>query len=1139
MSRICPTLLNTCKAVALTLVVLVGSSNCASEPLRSEDKPSAAEKLAVSKSALTATGPYVTSTPDAQSFMLFAAGSAANLAVGSEDFAGVIRAAGDLQQDIERVSGIEPSLSVGPVPEAANVILIGTVGQSPLIDDLVSSGKLDVSALEGRWESFIIETVDEPMAGVDRGLVIAGSDKRGTIYGIYDLSESIGVSPWHFFADVPPRQQTDLFVAAGRHTRGEPAVKYRGFFINDEHPALLDWYNETYDGNGRFDSRFYTQVFELLLRMKGNYLWPAMWGKSFNVDDVDNPRLADEYGVVMGTSHHEPMTRSEQEWYDNGNTQEDWNYETNGAALREFWRGGIERMGDRETLITVAMRGSGDLPPPSDNIELMEGLVADQREIIADVTGRDASTVPQVWALYKEIQTLYDSGMQVPDDVTLLFADDNWGNIRRLPNSSETRPGGYGVYYHFDYVGGPRSYKWLNTNPIPRVWEQMRLAHGLGATQVWIVNVGDIKPMEFPLQFFLDYAWNPDSWTAQRMNDYPKQWASAQFGEEHAEAIGAILKAYTKFNGRRKPELLEPGTYSLINFHEAERVVEDYNALVEEAERIDAALATDARDAFYQLVLYPVQACANLNELYYTVAKNRLYAAQGRATANELAVRAAELFERDEALATRYHELAGGKWNHMMKQTHIGYVDWQEPASNVMPDTSQVQLAAQPTMGVAIEGSSDAWPTTAEAILPALNPFEPEATRTIEVFNRGSGSFEYTATTEAAYVSVSPAAGSVEGETRLLVSVDWSSVPYGRSSVPITISDGNASVTVQAVLDNPEAPRPEDVVGFVETNGYVSIEAEQYTAKVDGDGALWERVPGLGRTLSAMAASPPSAPAQTPGETSPHLEYALNLFSTGTITVRTYLSPTLPIHGVGLRYAVSLDESEPQTANMHSSLPADFTEATPEWEEWVKNNIITVTTTHTVDSAGPHVLKVWMVDANVVLQKIVVEFGEVPSSYLGPPSLGPLNFEPLEPPDSGNGGAGNPDDAAGGGGGGNEPDGPDGPLTPTTPVPEPTAPPGTASTPAPAGPGTVVPGPSGSNAPPSGAGGFPSSAPMGTGGGSVGEVLDADGADDGGGCGCRLMGESARGTSHLAWLGALAALGVRRRRSPRGMNSAC
>ena len=458
----------------------------------------------------------VSDNPPVGSFPLVSSGVAAPLWYDANDHVGVIRAVGDLRADVQRVTTLLPALSTASVPPSVRPVIIGTVGKSAVIDSLIASGKLDAADLTGKWESFVITTVTNPLPGVDQALVIAGSDKRGTIYGIYELSMQLGVSPWYWWADVPSKQRTSAYLVPGRFASGEPVVKYRGIFLNDEAPCLTGWASAKFGG---MNQQVYTKIFELLLRMRGNYLWPAMWGNAFNEDDPMNPALADQYGIVMGTSHHEPMLRAQQEWSRHkasyGNAA--WDYQTNEAGLKAFWTDGIARNKDYESIVTIGMRGDGDAPMISGgtmaaNIDLLTRVINDQRTILTTQTGRPAEQTPQLWALYKEVLDYYNSGMRVPDDVTLLWPDDNWGNIRRLPTPEErNRPGGAGVYYHFDYVGGPRNYKWLNTNQIERVWEQMKLAADYGADRLWIVNVGDLKPMELPTEFFLDYAWNPDA----------------------------------------------------------------------------------------------------------------------------------------------------------------------------------------------------------------------------------------------------------------------------------------------------------------------------------------------------------------------------------------------------------------------------------------------------------------------------------------------------------------------------------------------------------------------------------------------------------------------------------------------------
>jgi hypothetical protein len=919
-------------------------------------------------------------------FALASGGRAATLVVSGQDFPGVRRAVNDLRADVGRVAGIEPVVVLDAPGSARQVVIVGTLGRSAIIDRLVADGKLNASDVKGRWESYVRTVVVDPMPGVEHALVIAGSDKRGTIYGVYDLSALIGVSPWYWWADVAPRRQAELLVPPTRVTLHEPAVRYRGIFINDEAPAFSGWAHEKFGG---VNHHVYARVFELLLRLKGNYLWPAMWGNAFADDDSLNARLADEYGIVMGTSHHEPMTRAQQEWRRYGTGP--WNYEQNDSVLRAFWRQGIERMASRENIVTLGMRGDGDMPmTQGSNIALLERIVADQRRIIGEVTGTDPSKTPTLWALYKEVQDYYDKGMRVPDDVTLLFADDNWGNIRRLPALADRdRAGGFGVYYHFDYVGGPRNYKWINTNPIARVWEQMHLAHEYGANRIWIVNVGDLKPMEFPLQFFLDYAWDPAKWPAERLPDYTTRWVADQFGNAHSSEIADVITRYLTYAGRRKPELLAPDTYSLANYREAETIVAEYAALTRDAERLGADVGPDLRDAYYQLVLHPVLAAANLNELYVTVAKNRLYAQQGRAATNDLADRARRLFDRDAAISRYYNrELAGGKWSHMMDQTHIGYTDWQEPPRNVMPRVDVIQVPVPAEMGIAYEGQlpaglpgSGGASRGRELALPEFDAYQRQRSW-IDVYNRGATAFAFTAEAGEPWIQLSATHGTVATEQRLIVSVDWSRAPTGTSRVPIIIAGPDARrFTVQAVVRNPPAPRRDDDVGFVEGNGYVSMEAEHFSRAVGAPGVTWSSIPDLGRTLSGVTATPVTVASASPVGESPRLEYRMFLFDSGTVTVRAYLSPTLNFTGAahGLRYAVSLDDAPAQIVNV----TADSSQKA--WEQGVADNVTLSDTKHTVMRPGVHVLKFWLVDPGLVLQKLVLDAGGVRPSYLGPP----------------------------------------------------------------------------------------------------------------------------------------------------------
>ena len=927
---------------------------------------------------------YLADHPAKGSLALVSGGIAAPIHLHVEDHPGVIRAAEDLQSDLEMVSGIIPEViketGQGIDPGSGEeIILVGTLGKHPAIDRLVESGMLDVDPIIGKWESSVTAVIDDPYPGVSRALVIAGSDMRGTIYGIYELSQQIGVSPWYYWADVIPAKREEIHAMRGVYVLGEPAVRYRGIFINDEAPALAGWVHENF---GSFNHDFYEHVFELILRMKGNYLWPAMWGRAFYDDDPVNASLANEYGIVIGTTHHEPMMRAHVEWARYGNGP--WDYQKNTDTLRAFWRTGIERMGTNESIVSLGMRGDGDEPMTDGTaIALLEEIVENQRSIIREVTGNDASETPQLWALYKEVQDYYDKGMRVPEDVTLLLCDDNWGNIRKLPLPGDPgRTGGYGIYYHFDYVGGPRNYKWLNTTQIERVWEQMHLAHQFGANQIWIVNVGDIKPMEFPIQFFLDMAWDPGKMHAEDLPGYYREWSRQQFGDEYAEEIGHIIQAYTKFNARRKPELLSPETYSLIHFREAERVVAEYEELVRKAGAIYDQIPERVKDAYYQLVLFPVAACANLNELYFAAAKNRLYAAQGRASTNLKAEKVRKLFQVDTDLADEYHQMAGGKWNHMMSQTHIGYTYWQQPEQNNMPEVMEITLPEGSIIGIALEGTETTWPGgETDPVLPLFDAIGDQEFY-VEVFNRGSKPFHCSISPSQPWIRPSLSSFTVDLESRISFQIDWDQVPPGTHRVPVEISGNEQTVTIYLEADNREINTAGLPAGtYIGSNGKIAMEAAHYQQAVSSEEIRWELVPNLGRTHSAVIAIPVTAGQSVPGGTSPHLQYQFYARDTGEVVIKTYLSPTLNFHNTeGLRFAISLDGEIPRTVNMHDPFHPDL------WNRWVADNIIVKSTEHRITEPGLHTLKFWRIDAGVVLQKIVVFTDtEQPSSYLGPP----------------------------------------------------------------------------------------------------------------------------------------------------------
>ena len=586
----------------------------------------------------------------------------------SSDAKAVAIAVETLSKDFERVTG-SPAV-VNKTSDAK--IIIGTIGKSSLIDQLVKQKKLDASLLKGKREKFVITLIDGQ-------LVIAGSDRRGTVYGIYELSEQMGVSPWYYWADAPVAHHDHIYIHKGIYTDGEPAVEFRGIFLNDEAPCLTSWVKNTF-GTDYGDHRFYEKVFELILRLRGNMMWPAMWMWAFYADDSLNGKTADDMGIIMGTSHHEPMARNHQEYARHRQEWGVWNYQKNQQRLDQFFREGIERMKGTEDMVTIGMRGDGDEAMSEEaDTKLLQRVVENQRRIITQVTGKKAKETTQVWALYKEVLDYYDQGMRVPDDVIMLLCDDNWGNVRRVPNQKERQhPGGWGLYYHVDYVGAPRNTKWLNVTPTQNMWEQLHLAYVNGIERMWILNVGDLKPMEYPITFFMDMAWNPNQYDSQHIVDHTVAFCQQQFGDSQAQEAARLLNLSCKMNGRITAEMLDATTYN-VHTGEWRQVADDFMRL--EAEALRQYLTLDERyhDVYRQLILFPIQAMSNIYQMYYAQAMNQRLYAEGNPDCTLWADRVEQAFHRDSVLCADYnHKIAHGKWNGMMTQKHIGYTSWND-----------------------------------------------------------------------------------------------------------------------------------------------------------------------------------------------------------------------------------------------------------------------------------------------------------------------------------------------------------------------------------------------------------------------------------------------------------------------------
>ncbi|KAF1979042.1 hypothetical protein BU23DRAFT_498131, partial [Bimuria novae-zelandiae CBS 107.79] len=986
--------------------------------------------------------PTIDFKPGNESLQLVSPGSPVHLVLDAADWPGVLRAAHDVAVDFGRVTGTNGTMTTvgsasnttagGSASVIFNVtginkdwsvgksgtngkgtVIAGTIGNSSLIDSLIKSGKLDVSKIEGEWEAYVSAVVKNPMNGTAEALVIAGSDKRGTIYGLYDISEQIGVSPWHWFADVPPKSHSSIYALRSTKVQKTPSVKYRGFFINDEAPALTGWINTKYPKsayNSAYGAEFYSHVFELLLRNRANYLWPAMWNAMFNVDDPRNQPLADAYGIVMGSSHTEPMVRATQEWTKIGTggvkgTDSTWSWATNNATLYKFFTEGAERAKPYENVVTIGMRGYHDTAMSADTqTEVLEAVVAAQEEIMDNVWG-DSSKVPQMWCLYKEVQDYFEAGMKVPDHVILLWTEDNWQNIRRLPVGDEKkRSGGAGVYYHFDYVGDSRNYKWINTIQLQKTYEQMSVAHARDANKLWVVNVGDIKPYEIPISHWFDIAYDIDAYDETSVPAWIESWAKRTFDEQHAEAISSIIDTYGHLANMRKYEWIEPGSYSIINYEEADKLQAQWGDLADQAQDVYDELPEAQQGAFYEMILHPVLAGGNFINVQVAGARNQIYSGMGRTSANDWMQETIDLMGTDHELTQKYHSLFNGKWNHIMDQTHLGYQGyWQQPMRQSTPFLRWVQTAERALsgdMGVAVEGSNatipgdDIWHSNGGGSLdlPGVTPYTPK--RWIDIFSIGTQTFNWNITTEP-FIKLSKTAGTISpgsDDVRVYVDVDWSQVPdgYGKK-VALNISSSRdygtqfSRPTVNVMVNKTSVPN--NFNGFVESAGLLSIEAEHYTRLTPSGNLSYTVLPHYGRTLSALKLSSPLAEGLSPSS-APTLEYDFYTFTPTSaakgLNLTLILSPTLNINPKKpLAYVAQIDD-KPQQRRQYviDQKQPDFPVG---WGTAVAQNAWLNTTNWGEVGKGRHTLKLWLVEANVVVQKIVLDLGGVAYSHNGPP----------------------------------------------------------------------------------------------------------------------------------------------------------
>lgn len=952
----------------------------------------------------------------------------------AKDYKGLKLVAESFQKDIKTVSNTTPTLidlPDGSVPTESEIIVVGSLGNNSLIDKWVAEKKIYVGDIKPYWETFSIIAVENPEPGISKALVIVGSDKRGAIYGMYHISEMIGVSPWYYWGDVDIKVQRELSFTKEEinYTSKEPSVKYRGIFLNDEAPSLSSWVDKNFATSGKqYNEKFYKNVYELILRLKGNYLWPAMWNSRFGTDGVNtsgaNAELADAYGIVMGTSHHEPMMRADKEWNDESNKYGNgqWNYYTNKTGLNNFWNAGAARSGKYENVITLGIRGQNDssmLPAGStvqENVDLLKDCISNQKAIL---NKNNLEKAPKVLTLYKEVEEYWygENGVKglkdwdELDDVTIMLAEDNFGNLRTLPTSgSSNRQAGWGMYYHFDYHGAPTSYEWVHTLQMQKTWEQMTMAYDYGVDQVWIVNVGDLKPMEMPISYFLDMAYDFDTWGSSDTDSadkYTEQWVKQQFGnntdEQGLKDIAYMMKEYTKLNGSRKPEIVAANTYSVTNYNEAMRMLDRIKALITLADSYKNSLPQKAQASYYQFVYYPAVASANVHRMQIYAGLMNLYANQGRSIANLYADLVKDSIAYDKELQSTYNINMPGlankyKWDGMMSSVHVGYTSWDSNGA-AYPVYDYIEVPEEEMLIVGLQESSKVYGSGSTSSLEFTNL--NKESYYVDIANGGGTAFNYTASADKDWIKLTKATGTVLMQETIGVSIDYSKVSSSATGT-VTITGADETVTI------PVSVKVESTSGlaantFVEAHDYISIEAAHYAdAKAGESGAQWKEIKNYGKTLSSLKVWPTTS-SFTDVTKAPYVEYKVKVNSSTDYVLQTYVAPSNNVDWdkVTMKYGVSIDGGIIQQKDtMNGAKVSDIRNPNGSidgtkfvagnynsgpWSANVRDNIRLSTTEHSL-TAGVHTVRIYAVDPALVLQKLVLypKNKALPSSYFGP-----------------------------------------------------------------------------------------------------------------------------------------------------------
>ena len=929
----------------------------------------------------------------------------------ASDAAVVKRAAELFAADVEAVTGRRPQVT-SATGETGPAVIVGTVGGSALIRRLSEAGKIDTAPLEGAWERYLIQTVANPLPGIRKALVIAGSDRRGAAYGLFTLSELIGVSPWYWWADVPVKKHAALHVDAPPTYSQTPSVRYRGIFLNDEDWGLTPWASQTFEPErGNIGPRTYAKVCELLLRLKANYLAPAMHPVSTSFNQIpENKLVADTFAIVMGSTHCEPLLlNTASEW--DTQTMGPWNYDKNKEGINRVLTQRVRENSPYENVYTLALRGLHDgamstTLPMHEKVRMLQQALLDQRQILAENIDRPVETVPQAFTPYKEVLEIYSNGLELPDDVTIVWPDDNYGYMKRLSGVREQRrTGRSGVYYHVSYLGVPHSYLWFSTTPPSLMYEELRKAYDTTADRLWLLNCGDLKGSEMQVSLFLDMAWDIGRFTADNVVTYPARWLAGIFGEAYYDRLEAMTREHLRLAFPRKPEYMGWGyhwnrfdhnceqltdtDFSFTNYDEAPRRLEAYRKLGARAEALLHEIGDEARPAFYQLVYYPLRGAELMNRMTLGGQRNRWYARQGRAATNAVRDEVQRCYDSLQVITRGYNSLLGGKWNHMMsmRQNYDGVSAYFN-----LPHLATHDAAGAPRLALQVAGED----VTGARAFHALPAFDNYLRRTypVEIYNRGGGTLAWTAHASEPWVVLSKSAGKTADEERITVGIDWEKAPSG-NAVPaqIVFRAGEQSEKVLVSLFNPTAPSRAELRGiYVENNGCVSIPAAGCHRVRENDRINITAVEDLGIEGPALQLGDPTAPLQIfRSRDVPCAEYDFYAFDAGSVDVYTYVLPTFPLHAdrdfrigentnTDTKYSVQIDDGALATP---SSSHVEYAQV---WFESVLRNCAVNKSTLHIDKPGRHTLRIRVGDPGIVLQKIVLDFGGMKRSYLGPQS---------------------------------------------------------------------------------------------------------------------------------------------------------